>query len=250
LKKVGAHRAAARAAGELAAIAPAQWRDKLLAAHILVGCASASESDTKLSSPERESVARSYTDRAGKLLDDATGLIGGDLPALKELAADLADCHEFSAFRNPRRAIGVARKVTQLAPEDTQAWIILGVAHCRAGDANAAIEAIEKSMQLGAGGDAYDWFFLAMAWWQKGDKERARSWYDKAVQWMEKNPSPHETPRLRPGTTASSSADPYRGSKNEDLRRYRHEAAALLGVTDAPRASIKKEERTTQSSKP
>ena len=46
-----------------------------------------------------------------------------------------------------------------------------------------------------------------MAHWQLGDKPQARSWYDKAVPWMEKNQP-----------------------KNEELVRFRAEAAALLGV--------------------
>ena len=34
---------------------------------------------------------------------------------------------------------------------------------------------------------AFDWFFLAMAHWQLGEKDKAREWYDQAVQWMDKN---------------------------------------------------------------
>jgi hypothetical protein len=30
-------------------------------------------------------------------------------------------------------------------------------------------------------------FLLAMANWQQGKKDEARKWYEKAVQWMEKN---------------------------------------------------------------
>jgi hypothetical protein len=62
-------------------------------------------------------------------------------------------------------------------------------------------------MELNKGGDGNDWFFLAMAHWRLGDKPQARSWYGKAVSWMEKN-----QPR------------------NEELMRFRAEAAALLGV--------------------
>ena len=42
-------------------------------------------------------------------------------------------------------------------------------------------------MTLRQGGDVFDWFFLAMAHWQLGHKEEARRWYDRAVQWTEKN---------------------------------------------------------------
>ena len=77
------------------------------------------------------------------------------------------------------------------------------------GEWKAAIEALTKSMELRKGGDSNDWFFLAMAHWQLGDKTQARSWYDKAVPWMEKNQP-----------------------KNEELLRFRAEAAALLGLKE------------------
>jgi hypothetical protein len=51
--------------------------------------------------------------------------------------------------------------------------------------------------------------FLAMAHWQLAEKQEARQWYDRAVQWLDKN-------------------DP----KNEELRRFRVEAEELLGVKD------------------
>ena len=64
-------------------------------------------------------------------------------------------------------------------------------------------------MELRNGGDSFDWFFLAMAHWRLGEKDKAREWYDRAVRWMDKNPS-----------------------KNEELRRFRAEAAELLGLTE------------------
>ena len=60
---------------------------------------------------------------------------------------------------------------------------------------------------LGSKGDSREWFLLAMAHWKLGDKAEARAWYDKAVEWMEKNQP-----------------------KNEELRRFRAEASELLGV--------------------
>jgi hypothetical protein len=65
-------------------------------------------------------------------------------------------------------------------------------------------------MALRKGGDSFAWFFLAMAHWQRGDKKQARQWYDTAVRWMEKN---------KP--------------QDDELRRFRAEAAALLGVEDS-----------------
>ena len=42
-------------------------------------------------------------------------------------------------------------------------------------------------MDLRNGGDSFDWFFLAMAHWRLGEKDKAREWYERAVQWMDKN---------------------------------------------------------------
>jgi tetratricopeptide (TPR) repeat protein len=73
-----------------------------------------------------------------------------------------------------------------------------------------AIRIKTKSLQLRNGGDSNDFFFLAMAHWQLGEKEKARTWYDQAVEWMDKN---------RP--------------RDEELRRFRAEAAELLGIPEA-----------------
>ena len=100
----------------------------------------------------------------------------------------------------------------------------LGVAQYRAGEYQAAIETLTKSMDVRSGGDAFDWFFLAMAHGQLGNPEAARQWYDKAVAWTQTN-----TP------------------DNVELRRFQAEAAALLGVTlptdePAPEPAAKVEE--------
>ena len=82
-------------------------------------------------------------------------------------------------------------------------------------------------MQLRAGGNPSDWLLLAMACWQNGDKDKARSWYDMAVQEMVKNKS-----------------------QDDELRRFRLEATALLGVADSPNTTGKEEETPKQHSRP
>ena len=113
------------------------------------------------------------------------------------------------SLRDPKRAVVLAKKAVELAPRNGDNWNTLGVAHYRTGDWKAAIEALTNSMDRRNGGDGADWFFLALAHWQLGDKPRASSWYDKAVGWMEKDQP-----------------------KNEELVRFRAEAAALLGVKE------------------
>ena len=53
----------------------------------------------------------------------------------------------------------------------------------RAGNWEKAVAAFRISTERQKGGDAYDWFFLAMAQWHLGEKGEARSWFDKAVAW-------------------------------------------------------------------
>jgi len=89
---------------------------------------------------------------------------------------------------------------------DGACWKTLGVAQYRAGECKASITALDKSMGLRKSGDSFDWYFLAMAHWQLDKKEEARAWYDRAVEWQEKN---------QPTT--------------EELGRFRAEAEKLLG---------------------
>jgi superkiller protein 3 len=127
------------------------------------------------------------------------------------LAWVLTNCREAN-FRDPQRGLEVARKAVELAPQSATAWLVLGWAYYRAGQWKASSEALEKSCALEnnpKGGGAFQWFFLAMAHWQLGDKDKGREWYDRAVWWTDKN-------------------EP----NNEELRRFRSEAAELLGVIE------------------
>ena len=90
-------------------------------------------------------------------------------------------------LREPALGVKLARGAVELEPGVATYWNTLGVAQYRAGDWNAAIAALQKSMELRKGGDSFDWFFLAMAYEKLGDTEKARQWYERATVWMEKN---------------------------------------------------------------
>ena len=121
----------------------------------------------------------------------------------------LATCPD-PKLRDAAQAVQVAQRAVKLAPpSNTEFNNTLGVCLYRAGDWKGAIRTLEKSIELGNGGNSFDWFFLAMAHWQLGKKADARRWYDQAVAWMGKNQP-----------------------QNEELRRFGAEAAALLGVND------------------
>jgi tetratricopeptide (TPR) repeat protein len=108
--------------------------------------------------------------------------------------------------RDPDRAVKLARKAVEMDPETGAWWNTLAIAQYRSGEWNAAIETLNKSQKMRGGGDAYDWFFLAMAHAQLGHKQESREWYDKAVEWMEES---------RP--------------TDVELVRFRAEGAGLLG---------------------
>jgi tetratricopeptide (TPR) repeat protein len=113
-------------------------------------------------------------------------------------------------FRHPQRAVELAKKAVELVPQEGNYWNTLGVAYYRAGDWNAAMAALMKSTEL-LHEDllSFNAFFLAMAQCRLGNKDEACSWYDQAVAWMDKNQP-----------------------TNEELRRFRAEAAELLGVNE------------------
>jgi tetratricopeptide (TPR) repeat protein len=137
------------------------------------------------------------------------------------LARALATHPEPRFCGDPKRAVELATAAIMHGSEVATYWNTLGIARYRAGDWKLAIEALKKSMELHAGGDASDWLFLAMAHRQLGDKVQAGRWYHKAVEWMEKH-------------------DP----DDKVLGRFRSEAQALLGVAElAPPPKLDQEPR-------
>jgi serine/threonine protein kinase/Tfp pilus assembly protein PilF len=148
------------------------------------------------------------SETAKELYDKVLQLDPQNSPALNNLAWFLATCVDIK-LRDAARAIQLAKKAVELKPEDGANWNTLGVAQYRAGEWQPAIESLNKSLELQKANEGFDWFFLAMAHWQLDHKDEARQWYDKAVEWMDKNQP-----------------------KDEELIRFRAEAAELLGVTE------------------
>ena len=108
-------------------------------------------------------------------------------------------------LRDAVRAVRLAKKAVAARPEYAIYRNTLGVAYYRNGDDKAAIAELETSMRMQAGGNSFDWFFLAMARWRLGDRDKARTWFDRAVQWMDRH-KPHD----------------------DELCRFRAEAEAML----------------------
>ena len=104
----------------------------------------------------------------------------------------------------------MATAATELDPKQGGHWNTLGVARYRVGDWKESINALTQSNEL-LKGDMFSFnaFILAMAHWQLGEQDQARQDYQQAVDWMDKNQP-----------------------KNEELGRFRAEAAELLGIPE------------------
>lgn len=97
------------------------------------------------------------------------------------------------------QAITWIRRSIELEPDGVAKWNTLGIAHYRAGEYAEAIETLHRAESLSP--DTYFGYnavFLAMAHRQLGDNNEARQWYDKAVEWMEKDePDDEYLPRFQ-----------------------------------------------------
>jgi tetratricopeptide (TPR) repeat protein len=130
------------------------------------------------------------------------------LMSMNDLAWVLATASDVK-LRDPPRALELAKKAA-LQTKEPDRWGTLGTARYRTGDWPGAIADLEKAIGLRAPEvpiNAAEGFFLAMAHWQRGDKDRARQWFARSVKWMDN------------GLT-----------ENAELKRFRAEAAALLGI--------------------
>jgi tetratricopeptide (TPR) repeat protein len=126
--------------------------------------------------------------------------------ALAWFLATCADAH----LRNPKLAVALAKKAAAVSPTGIH-WNTLGVCHYRVADYKAALTALQKAVQLRNGGNGSDWFFLAMVHWQLNHKDQAQKAYERAVGWMAKH-----------------------APQDEQQRRFRTEAAELLGIKKTP----------------
>jgi tetratricopeptide (TPR) repeat protein len=106
-------------------------------------------------------------------------------------------------------AVDLAKKAVKTTPTAGNYWVTLGIAHYRARQWSDALSAFQQAIKLRKGGTSRDRFFLAMVYGRLGEKEKARKWYDQALQGLDKN-------------------DPESGEVN----RLRAEAAKLLGIQE------------------
>jgi len=117
---------------------------------------------------------------------------GEALPQGWQLARFVATYYHDLANPDPREMLEMAEFGVEWNPQ-AHSWHTLGMARYRVGDWPGAIDALKRSREIAPGGaDAKDcFFFVAMAWWQLGDQEKARSWYNAAVKRLEEEINPN-----------------------------------------------------------
>jgi tetratricopeptide (TPR) repeat protein len=150
-------------------------------------------------------------DHYRQALDIKEGLVTRDpdnATDANDLAWFLTNCADPS-FRNPVRALSLAQRAVNQLPENADFRSTLGVAQYRQGHWKAALASLEKANRLYQDRDEGTWWFLAMAHWRLGEKEAARTCYDRATQLSKV----YEYPR-------------------EEEGRFRAEAADLLGIKE------------------
>jgi tetratricopeptide (TPR) repeat protein len=176
------------------------------AADCTARCAALAEKDDKLDSATRLTRSKAYADQARNQVEQAFKRCPDNPDYQNNLAWQIANMAS-SPWREPQWALRLAKRAVELAPQNGTNWNTLGAAYYRAGNAKEAVAALQKSMDLQSGGDSFDFFFLAMAEWKLGEKDKARQWYDKAVAALPKTKDPQK-----------------------ELLGFQTEAATLLGI--------------------
>jgi tetratricopeptide (TPR) repeat protein len=207
--RLGKYPEAARAAVEMGRLSADCWKGLYDAAKLLALCIVLAEKDTALSAADRTARTGMYANQAKALVSEMLQQGKDDAKCEIAVAWWLANSPA-RQLRDPHRALALAMQAVRRSPDRANYWTALGAAHYRAGDWKAAVTALEKSLTLEPQGNSYDRFFLAMARWQLGAKDEACRFYHLAVRAMEKT---------QPG--------------NEELRRLRAEAAALMDLLPA-----------------
>jgi tetratricopeptide (TPR) repeat protein len=112
------------------------------------------------------------------------------------------------ADRDPVRALALAKEAVELQSNDADYWGVLGAALYRNGEFHKALEALEKAHAMHSGRDPEYLFFLVMAYWQTGQREKARESYKEAASWLKS------------------------GDRHEDQHRFADEAKNLIRLND------------------
>jgi eukaryotic-like serine/threonine-protein kinase len=211
LTRLGRHAEAAKAASAVPRLGAGRWQSAFVAAGLLARCAGLATEDTALPEGKRGELARAYADEARFWLQEAGRRAANDPRGLNHLAW-LVAADTDPVLRDSGRAVEFAGQAVKQRPEVGAFWCTLGVARYRAGEWQAAADALEKARSMLAGPDGcVAGFALAMACWQAGQHEQARRCYDQAAR---------DAAAMTPASRL--------------VQDFRAEAAALLGLPSSP----------------
>ena len=90
---------------------------------------------------------------------------------------------------NPTVPLELGKQVVAMRPRWHWTHHFLGMAHFRVGQYEEATEEFHKSLELAPDWRVLNWLGLAMVHYKLGEKEKARQWYDMAVDQMTKDPA-------------------------------------------------------------
>jgi len=130
-------------------------------------------------------------ERILKDLERYADLVGG----LND-ANEVAEVYSSMAWRlirtqqpmgGPEIALELMQKAHKMQPNNWNYLLGLGAAYYRTGHWEEAIAHLTESALLGGGENVCIDFFLAMAYWQSNEEDRAKNYYNKAIEWMEDN---------------------------------------------------------------
>jgi tetratricopeptide (TPR) repeat protein len=172
-----------------------------------------------LGSRPRQSLRRIRWE-SGFSLDGRIALLGHALeldPNQPELAMELAWLYATApgTSRAPHKALTLARRATELAPDEPHCWTTLALVEYRLGQWSAAAEAAGRSIRLSPDGAApCDSLILAMCDHRLRRPESAHENLERVNRWIADHAGPDTFPPA-------------------DLRALRAEAEALLGGTSS-----------------
>ncbi len=176
-----------------------------IAAANLARCAELAARDSSLEAKDRDAEVRGDIAQALGRLRRAVESGDDHDPAAPYFLSWLLIAGPLPELRDPPESARIARGLLARAPKSWVAWATLGAAQYRGGTPSEAVTALEHAADLNRGDLLHYGFFLAMAYRQLDDDDRARDTFDR-------------TDRRLQGL-----------SLDDEIRRLRTEAAECLG---------------------
>jgi tetratricopeptide (TPR) repeat protein len=109
------------------------------------------------------------------------------------------------ALRDAEYALELATRALEERPKRKKLWTTFALARYRTGDFAGALEALERSTELGDA-DGFEWFTRAMAAWRLGKRDAAREAIERGARWADEL-EPHDADLRRLRVEAESVVD-------------------------------------------